>query len=474
MDRATLSGTIVKERTLEGEMGQSVLQISKEAVFDEATLIINSEGAVTLKGFKEAKVGSVAQKGEDNTLIWKDVDLSAIEDVKADIEILNSELTKKSDKSDVYTKIEMDEKLDIKADKSTTLEGYGITDGCTQKEAFSMFSQNENDIMNLTHRVDNIEIIDIPSKADKATTLEGYGITDAYTKAAVNTKFNELQSIINYQSAGISESIARASQALEKTDELQENKADKAEIPTKVSELENDTNYVTNTDYATSEVGGVVKVSNYSDGLFIKDNGALGVYGAEKSVIKAKKSWTAPITPVNLDYAVEVCTNQTMSDDNTEAQGQLPASYNAVKTYVDTQKPQIVIWDEPTLLFRFSQLNNTVNRACELTTLSITFDDGIYDPLCTMELSFDSGETPTSIDYTDSGILNWVGTDCAMDSYVNDEGITVPISKFQPSPNTHYDIVFYFNGTQFIGLVNGFVSTTQFSTEQTEGNEAVE
>ena len=31
-----------------------------------------------------------------------------------------------------------------------------------------------------------------------------------------------------------------------------ENKADKAEIPTKVSELENDTNYVTNTDYATA------------------------------------------------------------------------------------------------------------------------------------------------------------------------------------------------------------------------------
>lgn len=451
MDRATLSGTMVKERTLEGEIGQSVLQISKEeAVFDEATLIINSEREVTLKGFKEAKVGSVAQKGEDNTLIWKDVDLSAIEDVKADIEILNSELTKKSDKSDVYTKIEMDEKLDIKADKSTTLEGYGITDGCTQKEAFSMFSQNENDIMNLTHRVDNIEIIDIPSKADKATTLEGYGITDAYTKAAVNTKFNELQSIINYQSAGISESIARASQALEKTDELQENKADKTEIPTKVSELENDTNYVTNTDYATAEVGGVVKVKS-SAGIGLTDDNTLKVAYATASYIRAKASYVNPIVPALLDYAVEVCTNQTMSDDNTEAQGQLPASYDAVKTYVDTQKPQIVIWDEPTLLFRFSQLNNTVNRACELTTLSITFDDGIYDPLCTMELSFDSGETPTSIDYADSGILNWVGTDC-----VTSDGLSI----FQPSPNTHYDIVFYFNGTQFIGLVNGFVPAT--------------
>lgn len=64
--------------------------------------------------------------------------------------------------------VETDVAISDKADKATTLEGYGITDGCTQKEAFSMFSQNENDIMNLTHRVDNIEIIDIPSKADKS------------------------------------------------------------------------------------------------------------------------------------------------------------------------------------------------------------------------------------------------------------------------------------------------------------------
>ena len=71
-------------------------------------------------------------------------------------------------------------------------------------------------------------------------------------------------------------------------------------------------------------------------------------------------------------------------------------------------------------------------------------------------LSFNSGATPTAIDYTDSGILNWVGTDCT-----TADGLSI----FQPSANTHYDIVFYFNGAQFIGLVNGFVPAT--------GNEAV-
>ena len=121
------------------------------------------------------------------------------------------------------------------------------------------------------------------------------------------------------------------------TDVAISDKADKAEIPTKVSELENDTNYVTNTDYATAEVGGVVKVatSGNSYGIIKNSKNIIQISCAEKSDIAAKGSYTKPITPFNLDYAIEVCTNQTMSDDNTEAQGQLPASYDAVKTYVD-------------------------------------------------------------------------------------------------------------------------------------------
>jgi hypothetical protein len=76
-------------------------------------------------------------------------------------------------------------------------------------------------------------------------------------------------------------------------------------------------------------------------------------------------------------------------------------------------------------------------RADEASSISFTFGDGSYEYDYTSGLSFDSGETPTAIDYTDSGILNWVGTDC-----VTSNGLSI----FQPSSNTHYDIVFYFNG----------------------------
>ena len=55
-----------------------------------------------------------------------------------------------------------------KADKATTLAGYGITDAYTKEEADT----------------------ELAKKADKATTLAGYGITDAYTKQVLSYQFS--------------------------------------------------------------------------------------------------------------------------------------------------------------------------------------------------------------------------------------------------------------------------------------------
>lgn len=62
-------------------------------------------------------------------------------------------------------------------------------------------------------------------------------------------------------------------------------------------------NYVTNTDYATNEVGGVVKV--YSpNGIDIAASGTIRVRCATTTEIDAKTSAYKPIVPSNLDYAV--------------------------------------------------------------------------------------------------------------------------------------------------------------------------
>lgn len=98
--------------------------------------------------------------------------------------------------------------------------------------------------------------------------------------------------------------------------------------------------------------------------------------------------------------------------------------------------------------FEFSATDNKEVRLGEASSVSFTFGNGEYPDIYLSGLSFDSGATPTAIDYTDSGILNWVDTDCT-----TVDGLSI----FQPSANTHYDILFYFNGKQFVGSVKGYV-----------------
>ena len=64
-----------------------------------------------------------------------------------------------------------------KADKATTLSGYGITDAYTKTEIDSTVQGINGDIQSLSS-----------GKADKATSLSGYGITDAYTKTETDER----------------------------------------------------------------------------------------------------------------------------------------------------------------------------------------------------------------------------------------------------------------------------------------------
>ena len=80
-----------------------------------------------------------------------------------------------------------------------------------------------------------------------------------------------------------------------------------------------------------------------------------------------------------------------------------------------------------------------------------TFEDGEYPDDYVSGLSFFTDESPAGLSYSGTGILNWVGTDCS---------VVDGLSIFQPSANKQYDIVFYYNGRQFIGLVNGYVPAT--------------
>lgn len=109
----------------------------------------------------------------------------------------NNLLNAKANQSTTYTKTEVDTLLEEKADSATTLMGYGITDAYTQTQVDNLLTTKANitdmnsalakkaDASTVTTLETNLTN-QINGKADKATTLSGYGITNAYTKDEVD------------------------------------------------------------------------------------------------------------------------------------------------------------------------------------------------------------------------------------------------------------------------------------------------
>ncbi len=84
-----------------------------------------------------------------------------------------------------YTRTEdLNNVLNLKADKATTLAGYNITDAYTKTEADEVHTKMLNDFR------DGVLNDLLSKKADKATTLGGYEIKDAYNKIEIDSFLN--------------------------------------------------------------------------------------------------------------------------------------------------------------------------------------------------------------------------------------------------------------------------------------------
>lgn len=99
--------------------------------------------------------------------------------------------------------------------------------------------------------------------------------------------------------------------------------------------------------------------------------------------------------------------------------------------------------------FIFADMQNKEVRlkAADISAISFTLDSTPLADDYLAGINFASGATPPHISYTDSGIINWVGTDCTLSG---------TDSVFTPQASKQYDIVFYNNGTYIIGVVNGY------------------
>lgn len=136
----------------------------------------------------------------------------------------------------------------------------------------------------------------------------------------------------------------------------------------------------------------------------------------------------------------------------------IPVVYTDIKAETLNKKQDKVTISEladteTALTYDLSVMHNNELRTKSTLANGITFliPNDVYPDDYVTSLSFSTGGTAPQIGYSATGILNWVGTDCSVS-----EGKSI----FAPKANTRYDIVIYFNGVQFVGLVNGFVPAT--------------
>lgn len=162
------------------------------------------------------------------------------------------------------------------------------------------------------------------------------------------------------------------------------------------------------------------------------------------------------------EFNAELCTYLIHSDAQT-AQTAKYAGFdmddnNIIDTYAKksdlssySKNPTLINDGSTTYNLEFLGSINKIIRLSTLNELNFTFNDGEYNADLLINLVFTSGETPTQISYPNTGILNWIGTDCALS-----EGQSI----FAPSANTRYDIVFSFDGSQLVGYVCGYTPAT--------------
>lgn len=104
-----------------------------------------------------------------------------------------------------YGRDELDGMFAAKVDRATTLDGYGITDTYTQSQIKTKLGQkldkmpfdSEPTLNSPCYLTSGAVYNALLAKADKSTTLAGYGISDAYTKNAVDTSLANKANLVN-------------------------------------------------------------------------------------------------------------------------------------------------------------------------------------------------------------------------------------------------------------------------------------
>ena len=286
----------------------------------------------------------------------------------------------------------------------------------------------------------------IKNKADKATTLAGYGIENAYTKTEVDTKHNNLL----YQIQATQDIANNAyGVATEVKDDFEVVKSDVEGLQKQILEEAHFRGYVA----TNAEIQELKATPN--DFVYSAESGTVWVYdmvnGWQNTGVLVPDQLTpaSETTPLINGVATVGTENAYARGDHRHPTDTTRASVTALNNKAD--KTEIMYFGSSEGVIPISFHNTEIRFINTPDAISVIFPNDEYPQDFIMGVSFSTNYVVPEISYTNSGIINWVGTDCSLDN---------GISLFIPSEGMQYDIVIYFNGTQFVGLVNGYEVAT--------------
>ena len=201
---------------------------------------------------------------ENTTLAAKLTSILADIATKANTSDMTTALAAKAEKSHTHAQSEITGLTDLLATLATSESVTSAIDGLRQEmlgdtpvEAYNTFTELAAYIAEHKEAADALTAA-VGNKADKATTLSGYGITDAYTKTEVDTKISDA---ISEATGG--ESAASVKSALE---------AYKTSNDTRVKAIEDDylkaaDKTALQTAISDGDTSTLTTAKNYADGL---------------------------------------------------------------------------------------------------------------------------------------------------------------------------------------------------------------
>ena len=201
---------------------------------------------------------------KNTTLAAKLTSILADIATKANTSDMTTALAAKAEKSHTHAQSEITGLTDLLATLATSASVTSAIDGLRQEmlgdtpvEAYNTFTELAAYIAEHKEAADALTAA-VGNKADKATTLSGYGITDAYTKTEVDTKISDA---ISEATGG--ESAASVKTALE---------AYKTSNDTRVKAIEDDylkaaDKTALQTAISDGDTSTLTTAKNYADGL---------------------------------------------------------------------------------------------------------------------------------------------------------------------------------------------------------------